>query len=228
MGPAVPGRDGPEWGPRPHPHALRSDPSSWCRGFPCWPLLTVFLHAEVLSLGQKACPPRAKCSGSDQKGREGKTEQLFQAFPADPQLHSEHPSSRSRRALTPAMSLPVGRGPRPGTWTACTQWEHLVSGNHREATPCKAHALGGSRCEATGRGLHLPDSIITSLPLSSRLSEDQPSSPQGQEEDGGPALPASSPSLSVGPARSRHLAAAAVLTCNSHRSRGMGWSPVGR
>lgn len=196
MGPAVPGRDGPEWGPRPHPHALRSDPSSWCRGFPCWPLLTVFLHAEVLSLGQKACPPRAKCSGSDQKGREGKTEQLFQAFPADPQLHSEHPSSRSRRALTPAMSLPVGRGPRPGTWTACTQWEHLVSGNHREATPCKAHALGGPgvRLQAGACTFLTPSSQVSLFPPASARTN--PAAPKGRRRMGAqPCRPAALPSV---------------------------------
>lgn len=79
MGPAgtwdllVPGqgKEGPGWGPRLHPRALRSDPSSWFPGLPCW-LLTVFLRAKVLSPGQKACAP-----GSNQNGREGKTEQLF-------------------------------------------------------------------------------------------------------------------------------------------------------
>lgn len=52
---------------------------------------------------------------------------------------------------------------------------------------------GGSRREATGRCLPLPDSITTSLPPSSSLSEDQPSSPTGRRMGAPPRRPAALP-----------------------------------
>ena len=191
MGPAVPSRDGPGWGSRPHPRALHSDPSSWCLGFPCWLLLTVFLHVRVLSLGQKACSAKAKCSGSDQKrrgrGEDSSCSRLFQL-------------NHNSTASTPAPDL---RGPShlQGRWTRA-QTRSLENSLHTMGAPVERESqrgntvqgtrAGGSRREATGRCLPLPDSI-TSLPPSSSLSEDQPSSPTGRRMGAPPRRPAALP-----------------------------------